>query len=214
MREGRARKHSDLCAGASLGSDVVQQLAALLLDSLCAEHHRDVALRRLVKDRAHVLRGCDHQPGVALVKMADVGRGADRRIEWHAGKEQLIFVTVVDRIGDLVLHRPQERLASARRRDLRERCPPRAAAEDADLVEAHAFTPAPRTFSASESSGQRARAGTSSGSVSPAAKRSAPAQAIIAALSVQSQAGGTRKARLSRAARSATAMRIASLAAP
>ena len=96
------------------------------------------------------------------------------------------------------------------RRDLRQRGAPGAAADDADV---HAFTPAPRTFSALSSSGQRARAGASSSSVSPSAKRSAPAQAIIAALSVHSQAGGTLKPRPSRLASSASAERIAVLAA-
>src|SRR5260370_26410420 len=98
-------------------------------------------------------------------------------------------MAVVDRLDDLRFERPQQGLLAAGRCDLRERGAPGAAADNADL---HAFTPAPRTFSAASSSGQRARAGASSGSVSPAANRSAPAQAIIAALSAPSHPGGTR----------------------
>ena len=49
---------------------------------------------------------------------------------------------------------------------------------------AHAFTPAPMAGAASRSSGQRGRTGASSGSIRPSARRSAPAQAIIAALSL------------------------------
>ena len=80
-------------------------------------------------------------------------------------------------------------------RDLRQRGAPGATADDRNLVHAHALTPAPLTLSAASSSGQRARAGASSPSTSPAAKRSAPAQPIIAALSVHSHAGGTEKLR-------------------
>jgi glycerol-3-phosphate dehydrogenase len=61
--------------------------------------------------------------------------------------------------------------------------------------------------------GQNARAGASSGSMSPRASRSAPAQAIIAALSVHSQPGGTEKSRPLLAARSLSAARMAPLAA-
>ena len=56
---------------------------------------------------------------------------------------------------------------------------------------AHALTPAPGAGSADGSSGQRGRAGASRGSMSPSARRSAPAQAIIAALSVHNAGGGT-----------------------
>src|SRR6478609_9073364 len=95
---------------------------------------------------------------------------------------------LVDRADDFALTCPEQSFTITARRDLRERGPPGTAADDA---EPHAFTPAPRTFSALSSSGQRARAGASRSSVRPAANRSAPAQAIIAALSVQSQIGGT-----------------------
>ena len=75
----------------------------------------------------------------------------------------------------------------------------------ADNSQLHAFTPAPLTVSASGSSGQRGRATTSSGSVKPCAKRSAPAQPIIAALSVQSQSGGAKNGRPFDAARLSSA---------
>src|SRR4051794_2496078 len=213
MREGRAGQHSNLRIATCLASDLVQQLAATFFDALRAEYHRDVAFGRFIEHRAHVLRGRDNEPRVAFVEIADASCRADRRVERHIGQKQRILVAVVDGVDDLVLHRPKQGFAAAGRRDLCERRSPSAAAEDSDLVEAHAFTPAPRTLSASGSSGQRARAGASSGSVKPAAKRSAPAQAIIAALSVQSHAGGTLKARRSRCAKSASAERIAWLAA-
>jgi hypothetical protein len=56
-----------------------------------------------------------------------------------------------------------------------------------------AFTPAPSAGGAAGSSGHRARAGAARSSTSPRARRMAPAQAIIAALSVQSAGGGTAK---------------------
>ena len=55
----------------------------------------------------------------------------------------------------------------------------------------YAFTPAPSAGGASGSSGQRARAGAERSSISPRESRMAPAQAIMAALSVQSSGGGT-----------------------
>src|SRR3546814_2369752 len=73
----------------------------------------------------------------------------------------------------------------------------RAPCTRADYANSHAFTPAPRAFSAPGSSGQRGRAATSSPSVNPAANRSAPAQPIMAALSVHSQSGGATKGRRS-----------------
>ena len=77
----------------------------------------------------------------------------------------------VDRLDHFGLARPEQDLLAAGRRDLGERGAPGAGADDSDP---HAFTPAPRAFSASGSSGQRARAGASSPSISPASKRSAP----------------------------------------
>src|SRR3546814_8020293 len=82
-----------------------------------------------------------------------------------------------------------------------------------DVCSSDLFTPAPRAFSAVGSSGHRARARVSSGSVSPAAKRSAPAQAIIAALSVHSQPGGATKRRAWSAASVSSATRTAVFAA-
>src|SRR5262249_58279137 len=59
-----------------------------------------------------------------------------------------------------------------------------------------ALTPAPSTGGASGSSGQRARAGAERSSARPRARRSAPAQAIMTALSVQSAGGGTMRRKL------------------
>ena len=101
----------------------------------------------------------------------------------------------IDGFGDFGLQRPQQSVPPRAGGDLGQRRSPGAAADHRQPLDCHAFTPAPRTFSAASSSGQRARAGASSPSMRPAAKRSAPAQPIIAALSVHSQSGGTLKAR-------------------
>src|SRR5690242_3434615 len=114
-------------------------------------------------------------------------------------------MTVVDRLDDLWLERPDQPLAIASGSNLREGSSPSPASDESKL---HAFAPAPRTFSARPSRGHLARAGTSSGSCSPAAKRSAPAQAIIEALSVHSQPGGTLKRRPHSLASPASASRI------
>src|SRR6185503_17747466 len=139
-----------------------------------------------------------------------VGCCANLRIEGDACEKDRVLVPFVDRLDYVGLQSPEKRLPPAVRRDLRKCGAPRAATNDAQL---HAFTPAPRTLSARSSRGQRARAGASRSSVSPATSRSAPAHAIIAALSVHSHAGGTLKRRPFVWARSASALRIAWLAA-
>src|SRR5439155_3245185 len=148
--------------------------------------------------------------GIGIAQRVEIVRRDNAVGQPYIGQEQLVDVARVDRLDHLGLARPQGDRLAIGRRDLRQSGAPGAAA---DHAYPHAFTPAPRTFSASGSSGQRGRAAMSSGSVRPAAKRSAPAQAIIAALSVQSHAGGTLKRRALRCARSATAEPIASLAA-
>ena len=117
--------------------------------------------------------GRDDQPGVALVEFGEVARSRGSPGRAGRRRERPGFRGRVDRLDDLGLASPT---ASVSR--------PPAAATWASAVphapppmrtaELHALTPAPRTFSALSSSGQRARAGASSGSVSPAASRSAP----------------------------------------
>ena len=59
-----------------------------------------------------------------------------------------------------------------------------------------ALTPAPSAGGASGSSGQRARTGAARSSTMPRESRIGPAQAIIAALSVQSSGGGTTRRKI------------------
>src|SRR5690606_9558834 len=69
-----------------------------------------------------------------------------------------------------------------------------------------ALTPAPMAGGAAGSSGQRARAARSRGSLWPSFRRSIPAQAIMAPLSVQRRGGGaTRRKARSRASDSRAA---------
>jgi hypothetical protein len=206
VRESRTREHSNLRTGASFLRNLVQELTALLLDAFRAEQERFLAIAGALEDRAHVLSRCNHKPRVAAVQLGQVRRRADRRTERYAGKEDWVLVAAVHRLDHVALQRPEQGFAAARGSNLCQRRAPGAAPDDSEL---HAFTPAPRTFSALWSSGQRARAGTSRESRAPTTKRSAPAQAIIAALSVQSHAGGTLKRLPSRLARSASAARIA-----
>ena len=189
--EGGAGQDRDRRLRLGLAGDVVHQLHRRLLHALGAEDERRIERRHRREHGAHMLGGRDDEQGVAVGERGELGGGPDRGVERNAGEEQAILVVAVDAFDHLGLERPQQGFAAARR-DLGERRPPGAAADDSDL---HAFTPAPRTFSASGSSGQRARAGASSASVRPASKRSAPAQAIIAALSVHSHEGGATKGR-------------------
>ena len=91
VREGRPRQNCDLGVRAALFGDLVEQLAARLLDSLGAEDQRLVATARAFEHGAHVLRGSHHQPGVARIELAKVGGCPDRRAQRHAGEEQGIL---------------------------------------------------------------------------------------------------------------------------
>ncbi len=151
-----------------------------------------------------------YQQGIAIGEIGEIAGGLNARAELQSAQIDWVFVDRVDGRDHVVFQRPQDGFAAPVRRDLCERRSPGAAADDPEF---HALTPAPRTFSARSSSGQRARAGASSASHMPPAKRSTPAQAIIAALSVHSQPGGTLKRRPCVFARSASAVRIAWFAA-
>src|SRR3546814_11625319 len=109
-----------------------------------------------------------------------------------AGHENACAVGFFNGACDFLLERPDKDGIAAGGRDLVQG---RAPCTRAYYANSHAFTPAPRAFSAPGSSGQRGRAATSSPSVNPAANRSAPAQPIMAALSVHSQSGGATKGR-------------------
>src|SRR5688572_12176497 len=213
MRERWPGQYGDLRAGAGLGRGMMQQGAAALLDALRTEDQRLVAPRRGLKDRAHMLSRRDYEPCIALGQVRKLAGRPDGFVEPMSRQEGLVLVLGVDGLHHLGFARPQQDFASAACADLRQSGAPGTAADDPQPFEAHAFTPAPRTFSASGSSGQRARAGASSASVSPCVKRSAPAQAIIAALSVHSQAGGTLNWRPSRAASCCSAVLTARFAA-
>src|SRR3546814_7735901 len=131
-----------------------------------------------------MLCGCHHQNGIADGEIIKACRRLDCRIQVIAGQENAIAVGFVNRASDFLLERPDKDGIAVGGRDLGQG---RAPCTRADYANSHAFTPAPRAFSAPGSSGQRGRAATSSPSVNPAANRSAPAQPIMAALSVRSE---------------------------
>src|SRR5690348_13220741 len=88
---------------------------------------------------------------------------------------------------------PERDVSSGARAGLRQRRAPRAATENENALNAHLYAAVlslrPRA-AATSSSGQRAFGATSNLSVRPSASRSAPAQAIIAPLSVHNCSGG------------------------
>src|SRR5207237_444795 len=161
-------------------------------------------------NRTQILRGANDEQRFAIRHFGQIAGRADRRAQRQPLEKQRVFMGGVDCLDHFGLARPERDRLAIGRRNLRESGAPGAAANDPDP---HAFTPAPRAFSASGSSGQRARAGASSPSTRPASKRSAPAQPIIAALSVQSHKGGATKGRPWLSARPVSAVRTAWLAA-
>ena len=141
-----------------------------------------------------MLRWGNHENRNAFAKIRQIVGCAYRSMQRHARQEHRISMGCVDRLDNLCLIGPQAYRRAITGHHLRQSRTPGTPAKDANFgLSSHALTPAPRTVSASGSSGQRGRAGTSSESVRPAAKRSAPAQPIIAALSVHSHIGGATK---------------------
>ena len=86
--------------------------------------------RRLLEHGAHVLRRRDHQPGVAAIELAQDrrSRGSRDRAVCPAGRRGFSW-RCIDRVDDFGLERPQQGLAPAGRRDLRQRGAPGAAAD-------------------------------------------------------------------------------------
>src|SRR3546814_4332654 len=114
-----------------------------------------------------MLCGCHHQNGIADGEIIKACRRLDCRIQVIAGQENAIAVGFVNRASDFLLERPDKDGIAVGGRDLGQG---RAPCTRADYANSHAFTPAPRAFSAPGSSGQRGRAATSSPSVNPAAR--------------------------------------------
>ena len=181
--------------GRCLGQHLGHQLQRALFHPLGAEHHRLVGAQMRAKrgqGGAHVL-GWDHgQDQVAAGGLSQVAGRADGRIQRDIGQEEPVGVALVHRLHHLGLPRPEQGVQTGPGADLGQGGAPGSAADDPGAFEAaQALAPLrPGTWvgrfkAASSSSGQRGRATASSPSTSPSASRSAPAKAIMAALSVQ-----------------------------
>src|SRR5690606_12780364 len=125
----------------------------------------------------------------------EIGGGLKRGVEADAGQIARAFVARVAGGYGLRVARPQRAAMAGAQGRGRERRSPCAAAEHRDLLPfAHAFAPRlpePTIGAAASSSGQRERGAkaSASSSASPARRRSIPAHAIIAALSVHRLSG-------------------------
>src|SRR6478735_11688790 len=150
MREGRTRKDGDRRRGTNLVRDLMQQLATALLDALRAKDERPPAGGRMFENDTHVLSRRHHQPGVARAQLGEVRSRPNRFAQRNIGKEKAVLMARVDCFDHFGFERPEHCFASAGRGNLRKRGAPGAAT---DYAEPHAFTPAPRTFSALSSSG-------------------------------------------------------------
>ena len=129
VREGRARKDRDRRGRADLVRDLVEHFAAAFLDSLRAQDERHVGARHARQHRAHMLGRSHDDPGIATAELGKAGRRLDRGIELAALEIDRVLVGVVDRRDDRVLHRPQQGVAPAIRRDLGQRRAPGAPAD-------------------------------------------------------------------------------------
>src|SRR5690606_16237024 len=164
--------------------------------------------------RRQMLRGGDQKQDVASRHFGEIVRGAYRGSERGGGEIERVGPARVDLADQLGLDRPKQHGPAVSGQHLGQRGTPRPGADDGYRRGAQAFTPAPRTGSASASSGQRGRAAMSSGSpFAPTASLSTPAQAIIAALSVHKAGGGATKRRPRLSASASSDCRTRALAA-
>ena len=131
---------------------------------------------------AHMLGRGDHQPGVAARpgRRNCWSRGSPGRASGPCRKTGFSWMRLIA-VDDLGLERPQQGLAPARRGDLGQRGAPGAAADHRQLFDPHAFTPAPRTFSApsdraasAPAPARRARRSARPRSAPPRPRRSSP----------------------------------------
>ncbi len=193
--EAGAGQHRRRGAGQGLGQHLGHQLQRAALHPLGAQHHRGSGAQvrgQGGQGGAHVLGGAHGQDQVAMAQVGHVLGGLQRVLQGHARQEQGIFVFAVDGVDHLGLARPQQGGQARAGAHLGQgRAPGPAADHPGAGKTAHALAPLrPGTWvglarAAASSSGQRGRAAASRPSVRPRARRSAPARAIIAALSVQ-----------------------------
>ena len=182
--------------GQGLCQDFGHQFQCALLDALGTEHDRGCGHQngRKGHQACPQMLGRNHaEDQVAGAEVRQVPAGRNRGAELDARKEGRVDMGVIDGAHDLGFARPESHVQTGGRADLGERGSPGASPHDARCGKAvlHALAPLrPARWlgwarAATASSGQRGRAGASMVSLIPLARRSAPARAIIAPLSVQ-----------------------------
>ena len=152
---------------------------------------------------AQMLRRNRGQDQVAVGQVRQRARGGDFRRQGHAGQERRVRERLVDGGHNVRFQRPELHFQPRPHGGLGQRRTPGAAAEHGYFavvihVEDHALAPRrpdPTSGLAASSTGQRDRGAKCMAPVSakPSRKRSSPAQAILAALSVHSASGGATK---------------------
>src|SRR3546814_21032301 len=108
---------------------------------------------------------------ISDVCSSDLCRRLDCRIQVIAGQENAIAVGFVNRASDFLLERPDKDGIAVGGRDLGQG---RAPCTRPDYANSHAFTPAPRAFSAPGSRGQRGPAAPPTPPLNPPANRPPP----------------------------------------
>ena len=192
--ECRAAQHGLRMAGQGFGDRFGQQASARPVDAFGADDDRRTVRQggQLRRRDAEIL-GRRYQQGQfrASYRFGKIAGCDDRFVDRMVGQEQGVAAVAPDRFDHFRLARPQADRAAAARARYGECGAPGAGADDRDP--AHDPGPSARAASpvaswagpSSESSGQRGRGAKSNEEVRPSASRSAPAQAIMAALSVQ-----------------------------
>ena len=179
MREGRARQHRDRRARADLVRHIVEQLAAALPRCPSSRGSAASSGRASGSSTARICwAGVTTSQASRLGQVGEIAGRADRRVELHALADRpdfrgsrLTAVTTSSSSAHSKVSRPPVAATCA---SAVPQAPPPITRQPFD---AHAFTPAPRTFSASGSSGQRARAGASSPSTRPGGEALGPGPA-------------------------------------
>ncbi len=192
--EARTGQHGGDGLRRDLGDDLREAHVGVAFEALGGDDERragrDIG-RGGGGDGAHGLGRHGEHDGVGAERDAErIGRRDVGEID--AGQIARVLVALVDGVNRGAVARPDAHRAAGAGGGQCQRGAPGAAADDADGLD-HArapFAPLPSLGAASSSSGQRGRAATSRESVRPRASRSAPAQAIITALSEHRRGGG------------------------
>ena len=140
LREARAREHGDGPAWQHLGQHLGHQQAARGLDALGADHD-GTAAGQVVRHDAQRLGRTDQQDRIAVGELGELRCGVDAGVERLPRQVDLVATVVRDRGRYTAITRPERHRATGPAGETGQRRSPGAAADDADMRDAHHAIP-------------------------------------------------------------------------